>query len=1294
MKKELFSKKGKIEYQKYFNLISKIAVFLLCSVSIIIIGIWLFNIELTSQIELPKMNTLIVFLFFGIAFLLFMHLPENKIVLIIAHLSFGFVFLIAFFTFLEYLLNVDFKIDEFLVKEIYPNSAFPGRSGFITSILMIICLSGAFTKLHKLNKLNFLNDVFIVLSLPVIYFSFVAEIFNAQQKGTLSKYLNTPLLGAILFLLLLIGIYFYNCKQGLIKLIFSETSTGSQLRRIIPIVSIIPIIFGSFYFLSDTWQTVDKMTIEAMKQTINFIVLLLAISWLGYYLLKLEKKNNIAENERLQHEKSILDKNIELSRYYSITESMQSGLLVYKLEDLDDDRSLRLEYANKQADFIFKDSAEKFIGKYIDEIFPYLRKNEIPQKYVQVVRDNVGYVVDETKTADNEITNGSIISLKAFPLPNDCVGTIFDDISERINAQKEVIRYQINLEDLINERTQQLKISQENLKVTFNSIGDAIIACDHRGNITRINRVAEQITGYTEQEVIGLSSDKVFNIKNALTGLPADNPVYDVLKTKETHLLANHTVLIDRFGKEYHIADAAAPILVEDGSIIGVVLNFRDVTEDYALREELKRTQYAVDNADNTIIIFDYDGYIVYENEMAKSKCVFLEDENHRKNVFSTYPGSTTESWRYYFDEVRKLGKVKKSQIIDSRDKGGDLFIIDATANIIVAGNKEYMCTIGNDITELKKTEELLLRTQFAVDNADNAIIIFDYDGYIVYENEEAKRKGVYLEDENHRKNIFSSYLNATKEYWRYYFDLVRKQGNYKITQTIYSKDNKRELFTIEGTANIITVGNKEYMCTIASDITELKKAKEKAEAANKAKSAFLSNMSHEIRTPINVIIGYIGILQRDKNITKEQDKYLSIISKSGEHLLTLINNVLEMSKIEAGKTSLNKTSFSIIDLINEIMAMGREYIEGKKIKFSVDYENISHNFIIADEGKIRQVLINLIANAHKFTSSGEINIKAYEESINEMSGSYCIDVNDTGIGIAKKDLEKIFKAFEQGGNENIKEGGTGLGLSISHNFAKLMNGDITVVSKKGKGSTFSFKFEAKYSNDIESALSIRNKKVIALANEKYSKKVLIADNLLLNREVLKTALNLVGFETYETDNSANVVNAFLEYKPNIIFIDKSLLSTNKENIISEIRKLMGKKRIPIILTTTSVIKEEIKEFEKYKFDGIIIKPFVENEILSIIERLLKVKYIYEESKEKSIEQIEQNIKLSSNTISKIIFACEIGNSKEVEKLIEKNISPAYPHFADNLIQNLENYEYEQIIKSVKSLNKDINEKE
>ena len=199
---------------------------------------------------------------------------------------------------------------------------------------------------------------------------------------------------------------------------------------------------------------------------------------------------------------------------------------------------------------------------------------------------------------------------------------------------------------------------------------------------------------------------------------------------------------------------------------------------------------------------------------------------------------------------------------------------------------------------------------------------------------------------------------------------------------------------------------------------------------------------------------------------------------------------------------------------------------------------------------------------------------------------------------------------------------------------------------------------------------------------------------MLLNREVLKTALNLVGFETYETDNSANVVNAFLEYKPNIIFIDKSLLSTNKENIISEIRKLMGKKRIPIILTTTSVIKEEIKEFEKYKFDGIIIKPFVENEILSIIERLLKVKYIYEESKEKSIEQIEQNIKLSSNTISKIIFACEIGNSKEVEKLIEKNISPAYPHFADNLIQNLENYEYEQIIKSVKSLNKDINEKE
>ena len=469
-----------------------------------------------------------------------------------------------------------------------------------------------------------------------------------------------------------------------------------------------------------------------------------------------------------------------------------------------------------------------------------------------------------------------------------------------------------------------------------------------------------------------------------------------------------------------------------------------------------------------------------------------------------------------------------------------------------------------------------------------------------------------------------------------------------------------------------------------------LDKTKKDAEAANHAKSIFLANMSHEIRTPMNAVLGYAQLLLRDSTLKDEQREFVKIISHSGDHLLKLINEILEISKIEAGCATLNEEDFDLRVLINDAETMFKALAGEKNLLLEI---NISKNFpacIHADSGKIRQIIMNLLSNAIKFTEKGGVTIRAYYRSSSPqiVSDNICIEVNDTGFGIAASEIGKIFNAFEQGPDARLKGKGTGLGLTISLHYAKMMGGNITVSSQFGKGSTFCLTFPAK-TCAIEALEKNRlsAKKIIGLAKNEKVPKVLVADDDAPSRDVLRLLLTSVGFVVAEAVNGKEAIILAQNWQPDVILMDIVMPEINGIEAMQILKTSAKTKEMPVIVITASPFEEEHQNAIKAGSAGFIRKPFIEAEVFEEIRKLLRISYIY--AAQVSLKETDEIItitpddiaKLSKQLILEIIEAAEAGDSSKLQKIIEIAVAPLSSEVGKKLQKFLDNYNYEKIVQ-------------
>ncbi|MGE3300608.1 MAG: response regulator, partial [Arcobacter sp.] len=390
----------------------------------------------------------------------------------------------------------------------------------------------------------------------------------------------------------------------------------------------------------------------------------------------------------------------------------------------------------------------------------------------------------------------------------------------------------------------------------------------------------------------------------------------------------------------------------------------------------------------------------------------------------------------------------------------------------------------------------------------------------------------------------------------------------------------------------------------------QIKQAMQEATTANKAKSVFLARMSHELRTPLNAILGFANILQKSQNINKQEKENLNIIKRSGEHLLNIINEILELSKIEAGKMELTPKSFNLFDLIKEIDDIFSFRCESINLNFEIKTNNLP-KYIKADEQRLRQILINLLGNSLKFTKEGFISLYVYE-----LNNKLFFEVKDSGIGISKEYQEKIFKPFEQVKKDNYTSEGTGLGLSITKELITLMAGNIYLKSQVGVGSEFYFSinYEKADENKIKKESS---KNIVAVKNQDFSKTILVVDDIKENRDLITWLLESYNFKTLQASSGIEALEIYKKEKIDLIFMDILMERMNGIETILAIRQ--KDKKIPIIALSANVFEEDKNEAIKSGADDFIAKPVEEKEILLILEKYLYIELEYE-NKEKRID--------------------------------------------------------------------------
>jgi CheY-like chemotaxis protein/nitrogen-specific signal transduction histidine kinase len=397
----------------------------------------------------------------------------------------------------------------------------------------------------------------------------------------------------------------------------------------------------------------------------------------------------------------------------------------------------------------------------------------------------------------------------------------------------------------------------------------------------------------------------------------------------------------------------------------------------------------------------------------------------------------------------------------------------------------------------------------------------------------------------------------------------------------------------------------------------ELRRTQEAAEAANRAKSIFLANMSHELRTPLNAVLGFANIMAKSRTLSPDDKKNTDLIHRSGEHLLTLINDILDLSRIEAGEVGLNEKDFDLHYLLDDLELMFEQKTQQEDLQLTFSRKSNVPRYIKTDQVKLRQVIINLIGNAIKFTPKGSITVTVdsqHPSLKNKQEAkpiTLCFGVKDTGPGIPKADLENIFDPFIQTETGQESHEGTGLGLSISRRYVQVMGGDITVESEVGKGTVFSFHVQASESQGVELCPTEPNLPILGLAPNQPKYRILIVDDITTNRQLLKNILDTLGFDIREAENGKESIDIWRKWHPHLIWMDMRMPIMDGYDATRKIKESAGEEGPVIIALTASAFEEQKEKILAAGCDDFVIKPFRETDIVEMLQKHLNVKFLY-----------------------------------------------------------------------------------
>ena len=477
-----------------------------------------------------------------------------------------------------------------------------------------------------------------------------------------------------------------------------------------------------------------------------------------------------------------------------------------------------------------------------------------------------------------------------------------------------------------------------------------------------------------------------------------------------------------------------------------------------------------------------------------------------------------------------------------------------------------------------------------------------------------------------------------------------------------------------------------EGSVVVFSDITkrkqhedELKKATLEAQKANRSKSMFLTNMSHELRTPLNAILGFATLLKKSSTITDVEKENLKTIHRSGQHLLSIINEILEFAKIEAGKVTINSIETNLYNLLEDIELMFTARCILRDLNFSLFIDEKVPKYIKCDEKRLRQILINILGNALKFTKEGSIQVK-----VNFEDSKLLIEVIDTGIGMNKEAQEIVFKPFEQYEEIKHKHNGTGLGLAITKELIEKMNGNIVLSSEVGVGTKFLFWISVLELKDYEEIHSNRNKEIVSVKTNNRDFKILVADDTKVNRDLLVQFLHSYNIETFEASDGLEVMEEIKKHKFDLIFMDILMPNLDGIETMKKLRMNSEYRDIPIIAISANVFEDDKQKALESGADYFLSKPFEEEDITQTLGKLLPIEFIYANVEKNVLNKEEVLDSLSDEVSQKLKDAASKLDGEAILEIIKEF---DIPDSTSQRIKNLLNeYRFDEIIKVTTTL--------
>ncbi|MEG4317685.1 MULTISPECIES: PAS domain S-box protein [unclassified Microcoleus] len=816
------------------------------------------------------------------------------------------------------------------------------------------------------------------------------------------------------------------------------------------------------------------------------------------------------------------------------------------------------------------------------------------------------------------------------------------------NAQLQKLNQE--LETLVEERTAQLRLSEEKFAKAFRSSPNPITIIRLKdGRYLEVNEAFCQTIGYSVAEII----DRTALDLNLWESEPARAKLFTMLD--EQKIVRNYEFDWRTKTRELRTGLVSAEIIDIHGETC-VISVIQDISDRKLAEEKLRAVAASLAAAQRIARVGNW------ECDFSADTTTWSEELSHifglnatqaapRLSEFAQYvhPGdrqkwqttidaaiASGQSYSLEYRILRPESTIAADNCPSQTSEGGSIRYIESRGEVVVnqQGQVTKLFTTLMDITPRKLAEIALAESEekyrHLVETSQDIIWSCDAQGHLTFVNQAVKQIYGY-DPEEMLGYSFSDFLapaqiDRNRELQQH---LLTGDAVFQYESIVLGKDGRQIDVNTKAIARLDGAGNITGTTGTASDITErkkaeiaLQKAKEEADRANRAKSEFLSNMSHELRTPLNAILGFTQLLARDAALGTHQQEYLGIINRSGEHLLALINNILQMSKIEVGLATLNNSIFDLHQMLKNTEDMLKLQAQKKGLQLICDTTPDLPQYVETDESKLRQVLINVVGNAIKFTGEGGVNLRIKHELLPTntdreeilLVDNCCLlfEVQDTGAGIAAQEMDNLFKPFAQTESGKKAHEGTGLGLPISKQFVELMGGEMTVTSSVGNGSIFRFDIKVSLPNAVDIQVAQTTRRVVGLEPGQPEYRILAVDDRLESRLLLVRMLSSLGFAVREAENGVEALEIWSSWEPHLIWMDMRMPVMDGYEATKQIKAHLKGQATVIIALTASAFDEERSVILSAGCDDFVAKPFREQVILEKIAKYLGVRYVYD----------------------------------------------------------------------------------